>query len=73
MRYLTEKEIGYRVYYPTPLHLQDCYRHLGYGSGAFPSSESAAETVLSLPIFPELSREQIAYVVSTIQDFYRHC
>ncbi|NKB80575.1 MAG: transcriptional regulator [Nitrospirales bacterium] len=71
MAYLTQKGIGHRVYYPTPLHLQDCYRHLGYGPGSFPVSESAADTVLSLPIFPELSKEQIAYVVGTIQDFYR--
>jgi dTDP-4-amino-4,6-dideoxygalactose transaminase len=68
--YLTEAEIGTAVYYPIPLHLQQCFAELGYREGELPESERAAGEVLALPVFPELSRDQIGYVAETIRDFY---
>jgi len=71
--YLKDKGIGTEVYYPIPLHLQTCYRELGYRTGSFPVSERAAREALSLPIYAELSDDQLAYVVDTIAAFYsRH-
>lgn len=69
--YLKEKEIGTEIYYPVPMHLQACYRELGYQKGDFPVSERVAEEVLSLPIYAELSNDQLTYVVETIGEFYR--
>lgn len=69
--YLKEKGVGTEIYYPLPMHLQNCYRSLGYKKGSFPVSEQAAEEVLSLPIYAELSDSQLSYVVDTIADFYR--
>jgi dTDP-4-amino-4,6-dideoxygalactose transaminase len=53
------------------MHLQDCYQGLGYRKGAFPLSERAAEEVLSLPIYAELSDAQLTYVVEMIADFFK--
>lgn len=69
--YLKDQGVGTEVYYPLPLHLQNCYRDLGYPKGSFPQSERAAEEVLSLPIYAELSDEQLQYVVQMIAAFYR--
>jgi dTDP-4-amino-4,6-dideoxygalactose transaminase len=69
-KYLSERGIGTEVYYPIPLHLQTCYQDLGYRKGAFPVSERAAHEVLALPIYPELTEDQQAYVVEAIKDFY---
>lgn len=68
--FLKEKGVGTEVYYPMPLHLQPCYRNLGYREGAFPQSERAAKETLALPIFAELTADQQAYVVETIKKFY---
>ena len=57
------------VYYPSPLHLQSAYRHLGYATGDFPNAERAAREVLSLPVHPELTDEQVEYVCSTLRAF----
>jgi dTDP-4-amino-4,6-dideoxygalactose transaminase len=69
--YLADHGIGTMIYYPIPIHLQPLYRDLGYESGSLPHSERAAAEVLSLPIYPELTDEQIGYVVSHVRRFYK--
>lgn len=66
---LTEKEIGTEIYYPVPFHLQECFAYLGYKKGDFPVSEWCAADSIALPIYPELSKEQIRFVVDTIRNF----
>ena len=69
--FLKDKGVGTEVYYPLPMHLQNCYRDLGHQKGAFPVSECAAEEVMSIPIYAELTETQQAYVVEMIAEFYR--
>ena len=71
MTYLKEREIGHKVYYPVPLHLQECYQPLGYSKGDLPVSEQLAREVLSLPVYPELTDAQMETVVTRISEFYR--
>jgi len=68
--YLDEKGIATGLHYPIPLHLQKAYDFLDYKKGDFPVAEQAAEEILSLPMFPELTEEQIKYVTKAIKDFY---
>jgi dTDP-4-amino-4,6-dideoxygalactose transaminase len=69
-RYLYDRGIGTEIYYPVPLHLQDCFRYLGYRQGSCPVSEEAAGTTLALPVYPELTTEQQEYVINSIAEFF---
>lgn len=70
MAHLKERGIGCAIYYPLPLHLQPCFEYLGGKEGQFPESERAAQEVLSLPVFPELTVEQRDTVVDAVRGFY---
>ena len=67
--YLTEKEIATEIYYPVPFHRQECFAYLKSRDTDYPQSNFAAEHSLALPIFPELTREQMEYVIGSISDF----
>jgi dTDP-4-amino-4,6-dideoxygalactose transaminase len=67
--HLAKHEVGTDLIYPVPLHLQKCYAPLGFERGSFPIAERAAETCVSLPIFPELTDAQVDHVISSINSF----
>jgi dTDP-4-amino-4,6-dideoxygalactose transaminase len=70
--YLKEKEIATGLHYPIPLHLQECFGYLGYKQGDFPVSETLSDACLSLPIYPEITDDQIEYVSSNILKFFKN-
>jgi len=69
-KYLQDNGIGTGLHYPVPVHLQKAYAGKGYKEGDFPITEKVSKEILSLPMFPELTEEQIKYVVETIRKFY---
>lgn len=69
-QYLLDNGVGCAVYYPLSLHLQECFKELGGKLGDYPESEKASGEIMALPVFGELSREQLEYVVATIAKFY---
>jgi len=68
-KFLTDKGIGTGLHYPVPLHLQKAYAHMGYKEGSLPVSESLSKRLLSLPMFPELTREEIKYVCDCVKEY----
>lgn len=68
--FLRRAGVGTEVYYPVPMHRQQCFAYLGHQTGAFPESERAAKETLALPVYPELTDEQAEYVVECIQAFF---
>ncbi|MBI3566639.1 MAG: DegT/DnrJ/EryC1/StrS family aminotransferase [Gemmatimonadetes bacterium] len=68
--HLAKLGIGHSVYYPLPLHLQPCFKYLGYQEGSCPESERAAHEVISLPIYPELTPAQLDEVVAGVRSFF---
>jgi dTDP-4-amino-4,6-dideoxygalactose transaminase len=69
-KFLADNNIGSAIFYPQPLHLQECFSELGYRQGDLPVTERICGEVLSLPVYPELSQEQIEYVAGTVLKFF---
>ncbi len=69
--YLNNNGVSTGLHYPVPLHMQECFQHLGYKKGDFPVTEQLADNCLSLPMFPEMTDEQISYVAETLISFYK--
>ncbi|MFH1191047.1 MAG: DegT/DnrJ/EryC1/StrS family aminotransferase [Candidatus Omnitrophota bacterium] len=69
MDYLQARGIDSRVFYPLPLHLQKCFKYLGYKTGDFPQAEKAAKQTFTLPIYPELTQEEQDYIVQSVREY----
>ena len=70
--FLGENNVSTEIYYPLPLHIQDCYLSLGYKKGDLPESEKAADETIALPVFPELTTDQLEYVAASISQFLKN-
>ena len=68
--FLTSAGVGNEIYYPVPLHLQQCFEYLGYPKGRMPISEKTADCTLAIPVYPGMNRAQQDYVVEQIRNFY---
>jgi dTDP-4-amino-4,6-dideoxygalactose transaminase len=71
-QHMVDRGIGTEIYYPVPLHLQECFAMLGHRPGDMPQSEAAAQGTLALPIYPELGEDRLRYVAQTVKDFVEH-
>ena len=70
MEHVRNKGIDSRVYYPVPLHLQKCFKYLGYKRGDFPEAEKACKETLAIPVYPDLTQEEKDYIVSSIKEYF---
>lgn len=71
IEHLRSKNIDARIYYPIPLHLQKCFKYLGYKKGAFPESEKAALQTVAIPVHPDLTQDEKEHIVSSIREFLK--
>lgn len=69
--YLKQNEVGCSIYYPMPLHVQKCFSYLGYKKGDFPIAEKISEKIIALPIYPEITEQEVDFVCETIKQFYK--
>ena len=69
LAHLQKNKIGCEIYYPVPMHLQECFKYLGYKQGDFPEAEKAAKEIMAIPIYPELTDEMKDFVAETILTF----
>ncbi|HOP50654.1 MAG TPA: DegT/DnrJ/EryC1/StrS family aminotransferase, partial [Ignavibacteriales bacterium] len=72
-KYLNDNGIQTGIYYPKPLHLQKAFEFLNHKKGDFPNSELQSEQILSLPLWPYITEEQITYICKTIKEFFNRC
>jgi dTDP-4-amino-4,6-dideoxygalactose transaminase len=71
-QHLKNKGIDCRTYYPLPLHLQRCFKYLGYRRGDFPESEKAARQTLAIPVYPDLTKQELDYIIQSIREYFPH-
>lgn len=69
--YLKKNEVGNSIYYPMPLHVQKCFSYLGYKEGDFPIAERVSKEIIALPIYPEITKEEVEFVCQTILNYYK--